>query len=200
MKGDEKRERNLEKGKFLGSFVIEMLGTPKEHVKEAMGSYIARLKDDPDLEFEKEFVAEPEEKGKAFSTYAEIEVWFKDLEKLFAFCLDAMPSSVEIIEPSEFRMTSTTLSPMLNDLQAKLHEVDLVIKQLRVKTKTLEDNQKRLLQNLIIMSTHTMAKATDQISKEVGVPEEALKKFINAMVEDGLLEAVDGKWYRPKHA
>ena len=184
-------EENVAKGKFLGRFVIEILGTPKDHVKETLVSYVERLKEDKDLDFVSEYIAEPEAKGNAFSIYAELEIWIKGLEKLFAFCLDAMPSSVAILEPGHFSLNSPEFSNLLNDLQAKLHEVDLVVKQLRVKNQNLEKNAKSLLQNLILISLKTTPKPPDQLAIESGINQDALKPFLDELIKLGRIEIID---------
>lgn len=196
MAGDEKYEENTMKGKYLGRFIIEILGTPREHVRKTISDYIARLKEDKELDFVKADIAEPEEKQpNIFSVYAELEIWITGLEKLFAFCLDAMPSSVEIIEPKEIRITSARLSSMLNDLQAKLHEVDLAVKQLRVRNRNLERNAEALLQNLVLMAVSSGPKSLEQISEETGVKAEALKKYLDQQVNEKRLFLVHERWY-----
>ncbi len=195
---DDKTEDNIHKGKLLVSFVLEMVGKPKEHVEETLKDFVEKLKEDESLDFVKSEIAEAKPLGKGFSAYAELEIWIKGMEKVFAFCLDAMPTSVEIIEPPEFRLKSTDLSNMLNDLQAKLHEVDLLVKQLRIKNKLIEENGNKLLQNFITWTIQKTNKTADQIAKDVGMKEEHLKPFLEAMVSAKLLEMVDGRWYKKR--
>ncbi len=198
MARDDLTDEKLAEGKFLGRFVLEIIGIPKDHVKQTMETYVAKLKEDDDLEFVKEFIAEPVEKGKVFVIYAELEIWIKGLEKLFAFCLDAMPSSVEILNPDDFTLKARDFSNLLNDLQAKLHEVDLVVKQLRVKNKTLDTNAKAILTNLIVLSVKKNGKSAEQIAGEAGVKEEVIKPFLDDMVDKGLIVLEDDRWYNLK--
>ncbi len=192
---DDKFDENIGKGKILGRFVIEIIGTPKEHVKETMVNYVDNLKKDDSLEFVKSFVADPEQKDRSFSIYAELEIWMKEIEHLFSFCLDAMPSSVEILEPTEFRLKSSGFSAMLNDLQAKLHEVDLLVKQLRVANKKLNENASALLENIIMLSIKETPKTPEQISMEVGVNTNMLNSYLDRMVKENRLSCIDKKWF-----
>src|SRR3989344_862584 len=120
-----KEHQKLEKGMILSRFIIEMLGAPKEHVEKTMRDYIESLKGDKEIEIVKVNIADAEKQdNNFFSTYTEIEVWMKNIDKLVGFCFDALPSSVEIIEPETLRFSGSQLAGLLNDLQAKLHKID----------------------------------------------------------------------------
>ena len=59
--------------------------------------------------------------------FAELEVKTASLTHIINFCFEYMPSLIEIIEPYELKISSADVSSFLNDLQAKLHGVDMLV-------------------------------------------------------------------------
>ncbi|MFW6233695.1 MAG: hypothetical protein ACOC3Z_03465, partial [Nanoarchaeota archaeon] len=113
--------------------IIEILGKPKEHVIESMKKYVENIKKDENYDVEEEMIEEPveqEDQPGVFSTYSEIVFNVKDVNQLISFCFDYMPSSVEIIDPEDFQMTSKHLTDLLNDLQSRLHHTEMITKKL----------------------------------------------------------------------
>jgi len=108
--------------------VLEMLGAPKEHVEETMKKVIEKMKGAATVREFKEFPAEKVEDKPFFSSFTEAEIEFKDIEKVVGFCFDFMPSSVELLHPSELKMTGPNMNSFLNDILARLHQYDMVLK------------------------------------------------------------------------
>ena len=49
-----------------------------------------------------------------------------------------MPSSIEIIEPLSFNAKCTDMSNMINDLLAKIHRYDMVVKNMNAENVILK--------------------------------------------------------------
>jgi len=64
----------------------------------------------------------------------------KGIPKLIGFCFDYMPSSIEISKPDEFVMKKSTVENLMNDLQARLHDVDMIIKKQKNENDFLRKN------------------------------------------------------------
>jgi len=82
---------------------------------------------------------------KWFSQYAEIEILLEDPDRVFDIILDYMVSSVEIIAPKEFTISTQTHQDRLNDLIIKMRESEKFILGLAAQKKVLEaeiQNQK----------------------------------------------------------
>ena len=109
--------------------IIEVLGKPKEHVEKSLKMYVDKIKNDSELIVLNEEFAEAKEKEKLWATFVELELVIKGIPKLIAFCFDYMPSSIEIIKPTELSMDKSTIEDMINDLQARLQDVDMMIKK-----------------------------------------------------------------------
>jgi hypothetical protein len=86
-----------------------------------------------------------DKKIKWFSQYAEIELLLEDPDRIFDIILDYMVSSVEIIAPKKFTISTQTHQDRLNDLIIKMRESEKFILGLAAQKKVLEaeiQNQK----------------------------------------------------------
>lgn len=181
--------------KITARVIIEMLGAPKEYIEDTLKNYIKKLKNDG-IKIIKETTEPAQKQKELFSTFTELDIEFEKLEDLFGFCFDSMPSSVEIIEPEELQMTATDLSNYLNDMQAKLHEVDMVVKTTRAQNAVLDKNAMNVFKNFvkyICREPHT----TEEMSKFVGIESRQLQKFVDILVNEGKLKK-DGEKYAKK--
>src|SRR3989344_3928264 len=86
--------------------IIEILGSPEEHVKKTMQMILDKIKQYPDTKIikEKMFPAEKMGDKNLWSTFTELDMEVKNVQILTGFCFDFMPSSLEIIEPEEMAL------------------------------------------------------------------------------------------------
>ena len=110
--------------------IIEILGSPKEQVEKAIGIVVDKLKKDKELRVDRVEVVEAKKVKELWSSFCELEINLK-LSKLLNFCFDYMPSSIEILEPDKLDLESMELGGFLNDLLARLHSYDMVVKNLK---------------------------------------------------------------------
>lgn len=168
--------------------ILEMLGKPKEHIENTLKSYVQKIKEDSSLMVVKEDFADSQEQDSMWSTFVELEIVFKDIKKLLPFCFDYMPSSVEIIKPKDILILNHELSDFLNDLQAKLHNVDMIAKQLRAANTVLKKNLNTSLKNVILLSFSVKKNLSlDEISKFSGIKKEELNPFLEQLIKEGRL-------------
>jgi hypothetical protein len=168
--------------------IIEILGKPKEHVFETMKKYIDNIKKDESYDVQEEFIDDPveqEDQKGVFSTYSEIVFNVKDVSQLISFCFDYMPSSVEIIDPEEFSMSSKNLTDLLNDLQARLHQSEMLTKQLFEENKAFNNTLNLLARNIIMISLSHKKLNIANLSKLSGIAEDKLKPFLDQMIKEG---------------
>lgn len=152
--------------------VIEIVGAPKEHIEKTLKDYVKSLKERETMTVVTSDYAEPEKQDKLYSMFVELEFWIKDLPELVGFCIEAMPSSVEIEEPEEITVKNDGMSDMLNDLQARLHSVDKRLKDLSARNNVLETNAQTLATNIILVSLREGPKTKAEISSLSGIEEE----------------------------
>src|SRR3989338_2249754 len=108
--------------------VLEVVGRPKNYIETALQEYLTKLKGDQNYKVVSEEIAEVEKQGKdeMWMTFVELEVKTSHVDKIIGFCFDYMPSLIEVLEPSELVSSNAALSSLFNDLQARLHQVDMV--------------------------------------------------------------------------
>ena len=169
--------------------IIEVLGKPKEHVEKALRKYVEQIKKDEDLSVLKEDYSDAKEQEDLFSMFTELEFVVKSIPKLVSFCFNYMPSSLEIIKPESLSIKNTKLSNILNDLQAKLHNVDMVAKKLKNENDFLKKNLKISLKNVVSVILAIKKQGTiEEISKLSGIDAKALEGFLEELIKEGKIK------------
>jgi len=188
----------IEEGQVLVRTIIEMLGAPKEHIEKTMKNYIEAQKSSENFEIVKEYFSDSKEQEKdgqkLYSVYAELEIWFKSVEKLVDFCFDSMPSSIEILEPESVKFQAMELSGLLNDLQAKLHKLDMVFKNNNAKEQVVASTFNSLIINFIGFCLDNSINTPKKVSEKVGMAPEKVKNILEDLTKKGIL-VKDGETY-----
>jgi len=182
------KEEKLEQGQIFARVILEMVGKPKEHIETTFRSYIGNLKADKKFVVTKEHIAEVRPLKELFSTFAELEMWVKDIPALVGFCFDYMPSSVEIIEPDQFIYKRREFSDFITDLQGRLHSLDVMVKNLNSENKFIKNNLKGLVRNMIELLLKQKPMTADQISSVSGIGKKELEMFLEKLAEQGKIE------------
>ncbi len=185
----------IEEGWLMANVIIEVLGKPREHVETTLTAFIDQIREDKDFVIIKKAVEEAVEKEGAFSAFADLELLGKDISVLIDFCFEYMPSSIEIVNPEKVVFDLGTLNDLLNDLLARLHRVDMMLKNALSENMHLKDNTSALLQNTVRLSVKEKAKTLKEIAEEVGMDEKYLGSFIDKMVVAGRLDVKDQKFF-----
>ncbi|MBI2499435.1 hypothetical protein HYV88_04300 [Candidatus Woesearchaeota archaeon] len=124
--------------------INEVLGSPKEHVENTMKLLIDNMKKNKNLKFnsEKIFEAMQLEDKPLYSSFAELEIEFDILESVVGFCFDYMPSSIEILEPSELKLNAVNVSELFNELMARLHNNEMLLRNALAELSLLKKDKK----------------------------------------------------------
>jgi predicted transcriptional regulator len=178
----------------LARIIIEMLGAPQDYITKTMHAYVEKLKTTHAVL--KTEIAPAEARDKIFSIYAELEMRFADLPDLFDFCFEAMPSSVEVVEPAEFSLKLDKLNAFLNDLQARLHEADAIIKTERIRQQMIDMNTTNVFRRFLLHLAERGHSTASEMSHYVGVQPTQLIPFLDKLVEEKKLKK-DGDQYTP---
>ena len=172
--------------------IVEMMGAPKEYIEETLKKYIEKLKKEG-LQIQKEHFEEAKKQEQFFSTFVELEIKFEKVKDLLDFCFDSMPSSIEILEPENLTFESIQLSNLLNDLQGKLHEVDMIVKSTRAQKSLLDKNAMAVFQNFILYACKE-PKTLTELSELCGVKKHEIMGFLKTLVEEKRLVKEDDKY------
>ncbi len=187
---------------IIANVIIEMLGSPKEHIASTLKEYVEKIEEDyKEIRILKKDLSEPKEKEDEkglFNVFAEIELEVSGIENLTWFCIDYMPSSVDIIEPSEILYDSGDLTGFMNDLLSKLHQIGGELKKLNILNKTLGNNGVALLKNLILLQLKSGAMTSEELSKGAGAPIDHIEQFLKIMLKDNLITKTDDKYVLTK--
>ena len=177
--------------------VVEVLGKPKEHVEESMKHYLEQLKDDKRFTIMHQESAEikKQETQDLWAVFTELEVKTNQLENLTIFCLDYMPSLMEIVEPKQLAFTDIEFSQFLNDLQTKLHQIDLLAKHVKIENDYLKRNLGGLLGNYIQVLLKQNNLGAAQLSRLTGVAQDQLEDYLDKMMDQGKIDLKEGIYF-----
>jgi hypothetical protein len=173
-----------EKSHLRCKVIIEMLGKPKEHVQKTIQMYVDKIKTDPDLIVINNDFADATQKEDMWSTFTELDIIIKGIPKLIDFCFNYMPSSIEIIKPEEFFMKKSVIENLINDLQARLHNVDMVVKKQKNENEFLRKNMGIAICNSILISLASKSLDKETLSKATGVPDQELDAILTKLLNE----------------
>ena len=197
----EERElkEKLEQGNILSRVIIEIVGKPKEHVEKALTDLMGHMEKNKDVvimkkhqEAAKEVKTDAKVEEGMWAAFVEVEVLLENLPKLVGFCFDYMPSSVEILEPENFKLKSRDIASFLNEMQAKLHNLGIALKGLKNENLFLRQNSANLLINHIITILVNKKRNIEEISKLTGISVEEIKPFLEKLIKDGKIKQEEG--------
>ncbi len=196
---EEKKQKKseserIEEGEILISAVIEILGKPKKFIQDTLKIVIGEINSGDDFEIIDKRIARAKKIEGLYSTFAELEMWVKSASSLIGFCFDYMPSSLEVILPTELNMRSSEFSGLMNDLLAKLHQTDMVAKNMKQENENLKANANNLLKNIVSLALSTGPKGIEEISRSTGLASQHLKPFLDVFEKEGKLKLNNGKY------
>ena len=131
--------------KIVASFILEILGRPKEHVDETLADIIKKIDSEKGVSVREKIihdskeleekdkegnVREVKEDEKLYTSFAEVEAEFEKIENLIHVIFNYMPSHLEVISPEHFAIDNHFMSEILTSVLLKLHKYDEVAKGL----------------------------------------------------------------------
>jgi hypothetical protein len=169
--------------------VIEVLGKPKDYVEKSLKLYLEKLKGDDNYSVTQEEYAEPkEQKEDMWAVFAEVEVKTSNVPRLIDFCIDYMPSVIEVVQPSSLTFNNDQINEILNDLQAKLHTIDMVAKNVKMENDFLKSNMTSLLKNYISVLLGKQELTSSQLSSLTGVKQDKLEDYLDQLIDEGKID------------
>ncbi|MFH1823303.1 MAG: hypothetical protein ABH817_01130 [archaeon] len=137
MKGRDIKDK-ISQGWLKVNLLFEVLGRPKEHVEEALKLVLEQIEKEEKVIMLEKRIHESKEIDELFSTFADIDILVENVFTLLQFVFRYMPSSIEITEPTEFKLGLADLNSFFNDLSARLHQYDMALKREKIKNDILE--------------------------------------------------------------
>ena len=110
--------------------IIEIVGSPKEHVEKTINLIIDKLKERKEIEVLNHEIAEAKQVKQFWSSFIELNLKFDKFDVLLGFCFDFMPSSIELISPNKMDFENMDFNNFINDILSRIHQYDMVLKNM----------------------------------------------------------------------
>jgi len=178
----------LEKGCILARVTLQIVGKPKEHIVETMKLVIQQIKDDPKMKVFKGDLFKPVQQEQVWSTFAELEILFAGKAALTHFCFDYMPASLEVLKPENLSFKIQDYNEIMISLLERIHQMDMVLKNLNAENRLVKENSLAMLRNLLIIAVGGKRRSLEEISRIVGIPGNQLSPFVTRLIESGFFE------------
>lgn len=169
--------------------IIELLGKPQEHIEKTIREYVDQIKKDKAFQVQRVEFSEIKKQDQAelWAAFAELE-FTTDLSDFTSFCFQYMPSVIEVLEPRKITFTDEQASLFLNDLQARLHQVDMIAKQLNMEVQYLKKNMTGLFRNYLTVLLSNRQLTASQISTLTGVPQDAVEDYLDVLIDEKVVK------------
>jgi hypothetical protein len=174
--------------------VLEIVGKPKDYVESQLKNYVEKIKEDENLMVMGEQLSPAEEQETVWSAFAEMELIIKGLTNLVGFCIDYMPSSIEVLKPESFSFPERVFTEFTNDLLAKLHNVDMIAKRMSSENKLLRENLNNFVKNHLLVLLKFGVSKLDKIAQATGITEEEAKKFLDLLIRENRVKEENGDY------
>ena len=177
--------------------IIEIMGKPKDHVVETLQKMHEKLSEDDRFNVQSSDLAtvrDVEGEDGYFSTYGEFELSVKNPSSLIELCFEYMPSNIEVLEPTQINFEYEDLSHLLSTVQSRLHQVDMVAKQVHGENKFLKTNMNLLLYNFLKVLITKEKRTIANLSQLTGVDEKRLGMYLDKLVDEKKVRLEDGAY------
>jgi len=121
--------------KIHAAFIIEILGRPPEHIKEALTNISTRIGAEKGLKIldQKQHDPVPAKDSKdLFTAFAEFDVEFDTLEDYFGILITYMPAHMELVTPENITLPNSDLNQLTGAIVQRLHHYDAITKRAMV--------------------------------------------------------------------
>ena len=118
--------------KLKVNIIMEVLGRPPEHIKEAIAALVDKLGSEKGVKIVDKKIHEPtpvRDSKDLFITFAELSMDIDSLSNLFGIMFAYMPANVEVVSPENFTLSNIELNDLANRLMARLHDYDAITKK-----------------------------------------------------------------------
>lgn len=153
--------------------IVEILGKPADHVTFTMNALVDKLGQEKGVSITHKKIHDPrpvEGSKELFTTFAELEISFDSINVFFGIMFAYMPSNVEILSPTSFKLSNEEITSLANILVSRLHMYESV-------TKRLVGDREILINKLKSMGvTFSNQPPQPPISEEKKAPKKSSKK------------------------
>ncbi len=119
--------------KLKVNIVMEILGRPPEHVKEALNTLVVKMGSEKGIKVLNKIYHDPVEVKDSkdlFTAFAEVSLELDTLADYFAIIFSYMPSHIEVVSPETISLSNSELNELANQLTLRLHNYDAITKKM----------------------------------------------------------------------
>lgn len=178
-------QETFERGGLLCRVICEVLGKPKDYVEETAKLIVGKAKEINGAELIEYEVVEVIPQEKLFSTFAEMQILFKNITVLMGFCFDFMPSSIEVIEPEKFELNNDEFSSWLSELQGKLHQVDMLAKEGSLRSQIHNKNMAKIIRYNMLSHLQNKPLSKKSLHDKVGLDSKGFDLYLSLLIKQG---------------
>ena len=145
--------------KLSVTLVLEMLGRPPEHIKEAINTLVVRLGSEKGVKITEKKIHEPapvQDAKDLYTAFAEITAELDSITNYFGILFAYMPAHIEIVSPENLSLKNVELNELGNKLLARLHDYDAI-------TKTTLSEKNFLVKKLYEVAPHLFKQAPSSL-------------------------------------
>ncbi len=220
----KKEEFEIGREGMIFNAKFQVLTKSKEYAKQISGSYVENIKNNKDSKgHSKYFIISkniekprklkkhelkdlpPNSGNDVFISTLDFDIGVHKKTNVFEFCFEYMPFFIEVTEPMNISFSANELTNYLSDIQTTIHKIDeglktykLKMEELSGKHAVLTKNTVRLLKNNVLLSLKETPKDIRELTKNIGIPEEQLKPFIDNMINDKEIKLEKNKYHTLK--
>lgn len=182
----------VEEGWIHTRILFQLVGYPKEHVEKTLKDYVITIGTEETIKIIKEDYTPAEKQDKVYSSLAEVDMLVKDFETMTKICFDYMPASIEIMDPKELTFKRKDIKNWTNDLIAKLHEVAIISKELRMQNEAVIRNSTTLVRNAVLFAAKK-GMTLREIAAALGLTQNNVKPFADTLIKEGKIKIQNDK-------
>lgn len=188
-------KEKIDQGGLVSNAILEVLGKPDKYVEESLKKFVDKIKADSSFEILNEdfHPVEPQKEG-LFSAFVELKIFAKDMNSMIGFCFDYMPSSIDVVEPSNIKFDSKVVSDFLNDLMARLHQVDQVARNASAQGKFDRRNMILIVRYSILYNLKQGDKTAEELRSCTGITMENLQQYLDTMEKGNIIKKEGDKY------
>ncbi len=137
--------------KFQANMILEILGRPQEHVKEALNALVTKLGSENGIKLLEKTHHEPipvENSKDLFTAFAELTLELESLNNYFGIMFAYMPAHIELVQPEKITLGNIDLNELGNKLIQRLHDYDAITKKALVENEILVKKLQEIAPNL----------------------------------------------------
>lgn len=165
--------------KITAIMIIEVAGRPPQYLIDSMKAHIDKLNHIKGVSLVTSKISEPsiiESEKDLYTCFAEVEVQADGLAKIMDLVFDFMPSSIEIIEPTDLELNCQEATMFMNDLAGRLHKYDEVVKVMRMQMQQLMSKSEQAQQRPVRQNPIQPVQITMQENPEKKTSKKSSKK------------------------